>query len=105
MQLSDIDLRIILGYLSDDRSQMLPGRLRYRSISVTYQRHAAIEALSAEPITELEEIKRRHNSKGNLDYNSFIAEGTKYIAEHPEYVDEMIHRMRLNGVRDPDESR
>jgi len=100
----DIDLRTILGYLSDDRSQILPKGMGYRHIRVTYLSRATAADLPEAARKGLEEIRTKHTSDGKFDYMGFTAAGTRYFAEHPEYVDELIQKMQLNGVRDQDES-
>lgn len=101
-ELEDADLVTILGYLSDDRSQILPAGLEYRPVEVTFRQRAQTAFLPPEARKGLEEIKTRRVSAS--DYLGFIAEGTAYLArpENRWYIDEMIRRMRLNGIVDMD---
>jgi len=90
MQLSDGDLRTILGYLRDDRSQMLPKGLSYRPISVTYLRRARIADLPEQAQEGLEETLRENIVDGRIDYVAFFTAGVIHLAKHPEYIDELI---------------
>lgn len=128
--LSDTDLRIIFGYLSDERSQMLPPGLSHRRIDVCCRYNATVGDLPKQAYKELEKIKGKYfpsrsrisyvfrairkrldKSRDSLktpipaDYNSFYADCVRHLAEHPGDVNMMIRRMDDRDVKDPDELR
>ncbi len=97
---SDCDLRIILGYLSDPISQILPKGLDYIPLSVTHRRQAEMSDLPAGALREMEE--RARSAKA---LTGFYSSGAEFLARHPEYVDGIIRTMKARGISDPDGGR
>ena len=80
VSITDVDLRTILGYLSNDRSQMLPKGMGYRPISVTYRNHATVADLPTDTREELEETLRKNTVDGRIDYVAFFTAGVVHLA-------------------------